>query len=312
MTTVLHYARGRSFDGVVDRYPDVEFVALDRAGPLSTLGSLGPADVLLTASPHPSNLADALALPVGWIHSLDTGVNDFPLELVGDRVLTCGRGANATAIAEWVVAVILSDQKQLPDRWLTEPPERWYVADLGMVAGSTVAILGFGEIGQQVARRCLGLDMAVRALRRRQHAPGADGVTVVQSLSELVDGAEHLVIAAPLTPKLRHVLDDDAFAVMAPGVHIINVGRGAHIDQDALRRALDADIVRLASLDVCDPEPLPAGHWLYQDPRVRLSAHVSWNDPDATTRLYEVFADNLGRFRAGQPLGGVVDVDAGY
>lgn len=311
MTTVVHTTGGRGLARMTEAFPDVEFVDLSGHSD-DGLGDLDRADVLFVSGADPTRLPALLALPVRWIHQMDTGVDRFPLELVGDRVLTCGRGANADAIAEWVLAVILADAKRLPESWIDQPPDRWYVGSSVRVGGATVAILGFGAIGRAVARRALALDMHVRVLRRSSTPTDLPGVEQVADLRTLCDGAEHVVIAAPLTPDLRHVLDDAAFAHVGPDAHLVNVSRGGHIDQDALRRALDAGRVRRASLDVCDPEPLPAGHWLYDDPRVRLSPHVSWHEPEATRRLFDVFAANLRRFLDGRPLEGVVDTEAGY
>jgi phosphoglycerate dehydrogenase-like enzyme len=92
----------------------------------------------------------------------------------------------------------------------------------------------------------------------------------------------------------------------------VNVSRGSLVDQEALREALDEGRVARASLDVCDPEPLPAGHWLYSHPRVRLSPHISWSAPGALERLFATFAENLRRYRDGRPLEGRVDLERGY
>src|SRR5205807_9252313 len=124
--------------------------------------------------------------------------------------------------------------------------------------------------------------------------------------------SDHLVLAAPATPRTRHLIDAEALALVKPGVHLVNIARGALVDQDALRVALDDGRVAMATLDTVDPEPLPEGHWLYSHPKVRLSAHVSWSSPHATTRMFESFAENLRRYAAGEPLEGVIDVDEGY
>jgi phosphoglycerate dehydrogenase-like enzyme len=108
------------------------------------------------------------------------------------------------------------------------------------------------------------------------------------------------------------MLDKAAFASARPGLHLVNVARGSLVDQEALRAALDDGRVTLASLDVVDPEPLPAGHWLFSDPRVRVSAHVAWSKRHAPSEMLDAFADNLRRWIAGEPLHGVVDVKAGY
>jgi phosphoglycerate dehydrogenase-like enzyme len=158
-----------------------------------------------------------------------------------------------------------------------------------------------------VATRALAFDMDVRAMRRTEAPSPVPGVTVVPSLGDLLSVADHLVLAAPATPRTRHLLDEDAFAVVKPGVHLVNIARGTLVDQDALRTALDDGRVALASLDVCYPEPPPAGHWLYSHPKVRLSPHISWSNPALAGRIVELLADNVRRFAAGQPLEGVVD-----
>jgi phosphoglycerate dehydrogenase-like enzyme len=99
---------------------------------------------------------------------------------------------------------------------------------------------------------------------------------------------------------------------MKPTAHLVNIARGTLVDQDALLAALDAEQLAGASLDVTDPEPLPAGHPLYAHPKVRLSPHISWSGSQAGGSSIGVFTENVRRFRAGEDLHGVVDVDAGY
>ena len=124
-------------------------------------------------------------------------------------------------------------------------------------------------------------------------------------------GSDSLVIAAAATAATHHLINGDLFAAMKPGTHLVNVARGALVDHDALRAALDDERVAMASLDAVDPEPLPADHWLYTHPRVRLSPHVSWSMPGAAEQLVQTFIDNVHRSRTGEPLLGVVDRDAG-
>src|SRR5262249_61404406 len=114
----------------------------------------------------------------------------------------------------------------------------------------------------------------------RADAPApAAAVEMVSSLDELLPGADHVILAAPSTAKTRHLIDAAAFGKMTAGVHLVNIARGALVDQDALRRALDDGTVAQVTLDTVDPEPLPAGHWLYEHPKVRMTAHVSWYTP---------------------------------
>src|SRR5581483_5071079 len=152
----------------------------------------------------------------------------------------------------------------------------------------------------------------VRAARRTNAPSPVSGVTVVPCLDDLLPVADHLVIAAPATPKTIHLFGQVAFSAVKPGVHLVNIARGALVDQDALRAALDDGRVACATLDTVDPEPLPAGHWMYSHPGVRLSAHVSWYTPAMLGVAIEQFLANLDRYVAGQPLHDVVDPVEGY
>jgi phosphoglycerate dehydrogenase-like enzyme len=273
------------------------------------------ADVLvaLLDPEYSDELERALRLPsVRWVHVLAAGVDRFPFVLVGDRAMTCSRGASAPAIAEFVLATMLAFEKQLPDAWITEVPANWNLAALGGLAGKTLGLVGVGAIGLEVARRALAFDMRVVAVRRTDAPFALPDIARAGSLPELLGIADHVVVAAPATPTTRHMLDADAFAAIKPGAHLVNIARGSLIDQDALRAALDSGRVARASLDVVEPEPLPEGHWLYTHPRVRLSPHVAWSAPGTIERTIELFVDNLRRWREGRPLHGAVDTAAGY
>jgi phosphoglycerate dehydrogenase-like enzyme len=282
--------------------------------PIPSEGAL-PADasgeVLVTYAWGAPNLADAVARGVRWVHAIGTGVDRFPFAALGDQVLTCARGASAVPIAEWVLAVMLAFEKQLPALWIHGPAE-WRRMELGGLAGRTLGLLGLGSIGAAVAARALPFGMRVCAVRRTPRPSAVAGVELVRDPNDVLACADHLVLALPSTPATRHVLGADAFARVKHGVHLVNVSRGTLVDQDALRAALEDGRVARASLDTVDPEPLPEGHWLYTHPRVRLSPHVSWSMPGALDVFVDLLIDNLRRYRAGEPLAGVVDVGEGY
>jgi len=175
-----------------------------------------------------------------------------------------------------------------------------------------LALVGLGGIGTAVARRALAFDMKVKALRRTAAPSPLAGVRTVKTIGELVGDADHLVLAAPATPKTQHLVNADVLAQVKPGVHLVNVARGALVDHDALRAALDDGRVAMATLDTVEPEPTPEGHWLYFHPKVRLSAHVSWYNPDLQRAALDIFVDNLGRFERGETLREIVDPGEGY
>ena len=294
------------------RFHDEMIRLLERLVPGVTFTDQGTSEVLVALPTDQANLAKRITPEVRWIHVLGAGVDGFPLDAVGDRLLTSSRGAAAPAIAEFVLAGMLAFEKQLPERWLKEPPEQWNAARLGSLRGRTVGILGLGAIGTEVARLSLAFSANVVAVRRSQKTSSLQGVQLLDRLSEVNARADHLVVTLPATKETYHLLGKAAFGEMKPGVNLVNVSRGTIIDQDALLAALDDGTVACANLDVVDPEPLPAGHPLYSHPRVRLTAHISWSSPDTMKRTIEQFAENLRRYENGEPLAGLVDLDAGY
>lgn len=252
---------------------------------------------------------------VGWVQLPGTGIDNAPDALFErNRIVTCARGACAVPISEWVLAAVLAWAKRMPETFLTEPPPAWTIANpaLDALDGSTLALIGLGGIGEAIAARAKAFGMHVRALRRRNVPSSIEGVEIVSSLSELLLGAQHVVLAVPATARTRGLIDADAFAFMTPGVHLVNIARGALVDQDALRVALDTGTVAMATLDTVEPEPLPSGHWLYEHPKVRLTAHISCSSSQFQVTAVEILNDNIDRFLRGQPLLHEVDRVEGY
>jgi phosphoglycerate dehydrogenase-like enzyme len=302
----------RSAQQVSDLGGGLEGVAIPSEGELPD-GVTG--DALVTLAWGSNNLEHLLTRGVTWVHTIGTGVDRFPLHLIGDGVtLTCSRGASAVPIAEWVLAAMLAFEKQFPDSWITEPLPDWEsrTARLGSLDGRNLGLVGFGGIAQAAAVRALAFGMDVRAVRRSTAPSPVAGVEVTTSLTELAAWADHLVVAAPATPDTRHLLDADVFAAVKPGAHLVNIARGSLVDQDALRDALEDGRIALASLDTVEPEPLPAGHWMYDHPNLRLSPHISWSGPASIPLIFDLFLANVRRCIAGEPLEGVVDIAAGY
>jgi len=296
---------------IVGAYPDVEVIDFAAGDPPPGLA----ADVFFGGYFAWDDIVRWVdAAGVRWVQTSGTGVDKVPRSIYDGRIVTCARGASAVPISDWVMAAVLAWAKRMPQTWLDAPPRHWNFPQppLDSVAGSTLALVGLGGIGTAVARRARAFDMRVRALRRTDAPSPVDGVEIVRDIGELVSDADHLVLAAPATARTRHLIDADVLACVKPGLHLVNIARGALVDQDALRAALDDDRVAMATLDTVDPEPLPEGHWLYSHPKVRLSAHVSWYEPQLQKAALEIFLDNIGRFARGEPLREVVDPDEGY
>jgi phosphoglycerate dehydrogenase-like enzyme len=303
---VINQLGKKAADAMRAAVPDVEVIDIGADPPPPDLR----ADVLFGGwGPHTLEYAQR----VGWVHLAGTGIDSFPRELFEGRTVTNARGAPAIPISEFVLAAMLAFEKRLPETWIHEPPEHWNVAPLGWLNTRTLGLVGLGGIGVAIAERALPFGMRVRASRRRadQRSP-VEGVDVVGSLEELLPEADHLVLAAPATHRTRHLFNAETLKLVKPGVHLVNIARGALVDQDALRDALDDGRVAMATLDTVEPEPLPDGHWLYSHPKVRLSAHVSWASPAGMDRTLEIFIENLRRFANNEPLLHHVDADEGY
>jgi phosphoglycerate dehydrogenase-like enzyme len=268
-------------------------------------------DALVVLGPDRKRLEQVLTPEIRWVHVLSTGVDGFPFELMDDRVLTCSRGASAIAISEFVLGAMLAFEKQLPEQWISGP-ELWRDAPLGQLFGKKLGLIGIGEIGVATASRALAFGMEVLAYRRTSTPSPLPGVTIEFSLEKLLEQVDHLVIAAPATAATNHLLNAKSFGVMKPGSHLVNISRGTLVDQEELLNALDSGRLSMATLDVTEPEPLPAGHPLYSHPRVRISPHVSWSSPETTRRSVELLTENVRRYLAGEPMHGLVDLTAGY
>lgn len=257
------------------------------------------------------------APPPGWPHALkliqvgSAGLDPFPKWFFDGVPVTNGRGIQSVGIAEYALTAILLHEKRL-DRTIARTPSDWHERPLGGLAGKTVGILGFGAIGSAVAQRALAFGTRVLTYRKTIQAPTIAGVEQARTLEQLTAESDHLVIAVPLTPETRHIIDSRFLANSKPGQHLINVSRGGHIDQQALLAALDKGTPAFATLDVTDPEPLPEGHPIYTHPNIRLTPHTCGQTERFDDLLTAKLFANLDRFLAGQPLIDQVDPQKGY
>jgi len=247
-----------------------------------------------------------------WVFTSSAGVDFYPKWLLDAPVVSCARGTASEEIADYVIAAIYARAKDMAAA-AAHGPADWRYTELGQVVGSTIGVIGLGAIGTAVARRATALGARVVAVRRSGTAKiGVIGVDVLPSVADVVGKADHIVIAVPATPQTRHLFDRDLLAGVKPGAHLINIARGSVVDQDALLGALDAGQLSFATLDVTDPEPLPAGHPLYSHPKVLLTPHISASYTLARGKLLDKILTDITRVAYGQQPVDVVDRLRGY
>jgi phosphoglycerate dehydrogenase-like enzyme len=270
------------------------------------------ADILLVRPTPPWGRIGASQRPVSWpgrvrwIHSGSVGVDFYPDWLLDAPLVSCARGVSSDEIADYVISAIYHHSKDL-EAVRARGPDQWRPAPLGRIAGTTIGIIGLGDIGTAVARRALALGMRIVAARRRPLPSPVETVDMLDSLAAVVAAADHLVLALPATDATYRVIDAGLLAHARPTAHLINIARGTVLDQDALLAALDAGQLDFATLDVTDPEPLPADHPLWRHPRVRLTPHISSNYTLVRNVLLEKLCANLDRFARGEAPTDLVD-----
>jgi phosphoglycerate dehydrogenase-like enzyme len=252
-----------------------------------------------------------------WVHSLSAGVESsmFP-ELIASPVpLTNGRGMFSRSLSEFVMGSALFFSKDM--RRLVNQQEQgvWKPFDSEELAGKTMGIIGYGSIGATTAKLAKAFGMRVIAIRRKTSAPDdglVDQMFSPSSLLRLMSESDYVVVSLPNTPTTKGFISKEAIAAMKPTAVIINVGRGAAIDEPALITALQHGQIRGASLDVFVQEPLPEGHAFYTMPNVLLSPHSADHVPGWIEGAMQFFVENFKRFAAGQTLENIVDKTAGY
>jgi phosphoglycerate dehydrogenase-like enzyme len=276
--------------------------------------ALARAEVLLAL--HTPRDLIKLAPGLRWLQGIGAGVEQFaragvPRERV---VVTNASGLSAGSMAEFVIGRLLEIWKRFREMEEHQRAHR-YVQTYGRTfAGSAIGIVGLGHIGNAVASRARALGARVLGLRRT-HRPG-DSSDVAHELfgpaqlHEMLARCDAAVIAAPATPDTAHLIDAKALAALPRGAVLVNVARGSLVDEAALAQALAGGQLGAAALDVFEQEPLPASSPLWSLPTCYISAHSSVSTDRYMDDVLDLFADNLARYVAGQPLRNQVDMKA--
>ena len=253
-------------------------------------------------------------LRLKWVHTIQAGVNTWPLARMRERklVFTNGAGLAAPAIAEFVVMGMLAVIKNLTRLIGLQEERRWAPWSLpgDELTGAKVLIFGYGSIGREIGRRLEAFEVEVTGVRR--HPSGEPGVIGPDDWKGRLGEFDWVILAAASTAETRAMIGEAELAAMKPGARIVNIARGFMIDQAALVAALREGRLGGALLDVTDPEPPPEDDPIWTAPNALLTSHSSAVSQQFYKRAAALFLDNLGRYRAGQPLRNVVDLELGY
>jgi phosphoglycerate dehydrogenase-like enzyme len=280
----------------------------------------------------PNDLAQR-APNLKWVQLLSAGA-DHAMGAVksGGFTVTTASGIHATPIAEYTIASMLAYahrfhimlRSQLKHEWLRQG----FPGTIEELRGKTFGVIGYGSIGRESARMAQALGMRVLALKRDPNNRHDDGWcpaglgdpegTIPEKFfgpeerEEIVRKSDYLTVTLPLTEHTRKFLGAKEIAAMRPGAYIVNIGRGEVIDEAALIEALKAGKIGGAGLDVFEKEPLPKESPIWDLENVILTPHMSGANRGYLDKACALFADNLRRFVAGQPLLNVVNPQLGY
>lgn len=254
-----------------------------------------------------------------WLQTNSAGVEAYiqPGVLAGDTLLTNATGAYGLAIAEHMLGMLLELFKKLELYRDAQKSGAWQSQGaVKAVYGSTVLVLGMGDIGGEFAARCKALGAKVIGVRRspRPCPEYADKGHLLEDLDSLLPQADVVAITLPGTDATRGLMSRERLAKMKEGAVLLNVGRGFIVDTEALCDALERGHLSGAGVDVTDPEPLPPTHRLWNIPTAVVTPHISgfYHLRETHERIVGIFLENLRHFQAGEPLRNLVDFATGY
>jgi phosphoglycerate dehydrogenase-like enzyme len=276
--------------------------------------ALKTADMMIHNSPPKDDLRGR-APRLKWIQTTGAGIDGLlPLDwLPADIALTNNRGAHGPKAEESCAMAISLLNARLPQMLASQRNHAWQPVYTTPVAGKTVVVIGFGDLGQGAGRAAKKLGARVIAVTRTGKAGRpADEAHPVSRIDGVLPKADFVVVTTPLTPETRNLLSRERLDLLKPEAGLVNIGRSPVVDYDALREKLAQGTLAGAVLDVFQPEPLPPDSPFWDTPNLIALPHVSCDDPRYVDRLLDFWFENLGRFLKGRPLKNRIDPRRGY
>jgi len=254
-----------------------------------------------------------------WLHLPIAGAFRFAdKSLYADPaiILTKSSGVFGKAIAEHAIGMMISLSRSFMEYHKKQQAQEWGRIDEEVIDifGSNALVLGLGDIGTEVCKRLSGFGCRITGFRRDANRPHAfaDEVRPISRLRESLPDADYIILCLPGTDETTSLIGREELSLMKKNSILINVGRGATVDTDALVDALNNQIIAGAGLDVTEPEPIPAGHPIWTARNMLITPHVSVASPRNHMRRLELFAELLKLYHTGQEMLNIVDFDARY
>ncbi len=241
---------------------------------------------------------------VGVLQTFNAGLDDpFYKAAAAKGIRICNSSAQGVAIAEYVMAQVLGILHPLDRQRQQQQAETWKITPFREISCTNWLIIGYGAIGEAIARRVKAFGATTAVVRRSPRTSDlVDKAGTLADMKQLLPDADIIVLACALNDETRDLADVDFFGSVKDGAILINVARGGLVDEDTLVAALDSGRLEAAVLDVFREEPLPAGHRLWSHPRIRLTPHTSFAGDGGSGRWERLFLDNIGRFVRNEPL----------
>lgn len=232
-------------------------------------------------------------------------------------VLTTSSGIHEIPISEHIVASILYFSRGFYKAVRNQPLHKWERFTADEACDHSVCFVGYGPIARRAATLCKALGMRCVAVRASllEQQPGFEAIDrfyPVSELNEAIKGADYVVIAAPHTPTSENMIGREQFAAMKPSAVVVNISRGALVDEGAMTEALQEGRIAGAALDVFVQEPLPASSALWDLPNVLITPHNAGSNPSYDKRVVELFCENLGKYLRSESLKNLVIKERGY
>ena len=278
------------------------------------MAELLPGAEVLCAFRLPNNVR-AVARNLRWLQYAGAGVDALQetglLDHDSGVTVTTAAGIHASTIGEYVFGSMLMFNRSWPEMVRLQDRRvwgsaSWYNLRKQELVDQTLGIVGVGSIGRYVARLGHAFGMRVLGIRRSPHGAASDEdidrYYSLEQLREMLGQCNYVVLATPLTPETERMIGEQELRAMRRSAYLVNVARGRVIDEQALIRALEEGWIGGAGLDVTEEEPLPSDSPLYRLPNVLLTPHISGESIHYDLRLARLFAENLRRYRAGEPL----------